>query len=159
MMVLAYSVAHALPWWRPCNIFFSQNLSILKWFQSFRKIIVWLAHDNLAKLVFWNLVDFVIQEWKFWILLRFRLTSILQWFLCQLDSGLKNWVPESWKKKHKFPPKRVHWTLQFVRYLLTIACEEQMQLSIVTIMTAAAAVPASSYSMSQTAKIRGVQGG
>ena len=54
---------------------------------------------------------------------------------------------------------RVHWTFaqqQCVRYLLTIACEEQMQLSIVTIMTAAAAVPASSYSMSQTAKIRGV---
>ena len=56
----------------------------------------------------------------------------------------------------------VHWTFaeakreEFVRYLLTIACEEQMQLSIVTIMTTA--VPASSYSMSQTAKIRGVQG-
>ena len=61
------------------------------------------------------------------------------------------------KKAQVFPLRRVHWTLQFVRYLLTIACEEQMQLSIVTIMTAAA-VPASSYSMSQTAKIRGVQG-
>jgi hypothetical protein len=60
------------------------------------------------------------------------------------------------KKAQVFPLRRVHWTLQFVRYLLTIACEEQMQLSIVTIMTAAAAVPASSYSMSQTAKIRGV---
>ena len=52
---------------------------------------------------------------------------------------------------------RVHWTLQFVRYLLTIACEEQMQLSIVTIMTSA--VPASSYFMSQTAKILSVYGG
>ena len=31
-------------------------------------------------------------------------------------------------------------------------------MQIVTIMTAAAAVPASSYSMSQTAKIGGVQG-
>ena len=63
------------------------------------------------------------------------------------------------KKAQVFPLRRVHWTLQFVRYLLTIACEEQMQLSIVTIMTAAAAaVPASSYSMSQTAKIGGVQG-
>ena len=59
------------------------------------------------------------------------------------------------KKAQVFSLRRVHWTLQFVRYLLTIACEEQMQLSIVTIMTAAAA---SSYSMSQTAKIRGVQG-
>ena len=67
-------------------------------------------------------------------------------------------MPESWKKAQDFPLRSVHWTLQFVRYLLTIACEEQMQLSIVTIMTAAAAVPASSYSMSQTAKIRGVQG-